>query len=94
MSRGRGQQVVCVQTENIEVTEASVATNRLKAVLKNRLTQEEFARRVGISFRQANRIILGKASPSLVVAKRMSVVLGQPIEYLFQIRVKTRKAAN
>jgi transcriptional regulator with XRE-family HTH domain len=76
----------------VEVIEAESTGNKLKRLLKERgLTQEEFARRVGISFRHANRIILGDSGPSLVLAHRMAAVLSTSPDEIFGIRIKTRR---
>lgn len=77
--------------EKREVTVARIRSNTLKKALKNKkLTQEGFARLIGISFRQANRIILNKSEPSLLLAASMAAVLDDSIDNLFTLDVRTR----
>lgn len=78
----------------VEVVEATLRGNRLKSVLarfRPSLTQEEAARRLGISYRHFNRIVLGVSEPSLLLAMRMQAVLGTPIERLFRVKLITRR---
>lgn len=76
----------------LEIIAAKIEKNRIKAVLAERnLTQEEAARRVGISYRQMNRLALGHSDPSLLLSAKIAVVLGEPLESLFRIQIQTRK---
>jgi DNA-binding XRE family transcriptional regulator len=76
----------------VEIVTAKIEKNRVKAILKARdLTQEEAARRVGISYRQMNRIALDHSDPSLLLAAKIAVVLGEPLESIFKIKITTRK---
>lgn len=76
---------------DIEVLDASIVKNHIKAALdKKQLAQEEAARRVGVSYRHFNRVVLGQAEPTLLVACRMAEVLGVPVHKLFVVKVKTR----
>lgn len=80
---------------NLEVLDARIARNHLKQRLdKQSLAQEEAARRVGVSYRHFNRVVLGHTEPTLLVAAKMAVVLGCKIETLFDIRIKTRRRAG
>lgn len=48
------------------------------------MTQQELARRVGVTRQTVNAIELGKYSPSLEVAFRIAAVFGAPIDEVFQ----------
>lgn len=79
---------------DVEIVEAVIVGNRLKHLLKARsLSQEEAARRVGCSHRQFNRILLNRCETSLLMALRLSVVFGEPIDRIFQARLVTRRRA-
>ena len=83
---------VTVGQPAIEITKAKIVSNRLKEVLTTlNLSQEELARRVGISYRQVNRVVLGRSQPSLLLAECMAVVLGEPASSLFKFKIVTRK---
>lgn len=59
-------------------------TNNLRverAVL--RLTQEELARRIGVSRQTINAMEAGKYVPSTVLALKLAQVFGKPVEQLF-----------
>ena len=76
----------------IEIVSAKIERNRIKAILKARqLTQEEVARRVGVSYRQMNRVCLGTSDPSLLLATKISVILGEPLDAIFRLRLVTRQ---
>lgn len=76
----------------VEVVAAKIVSNRIKQVLNARgLSQEELARRVGISYRQVNRVVLGRSTPSVLLAECMAVVLDEPVVKLFKFRIVTRK---
>jgi DNA-binding XRE family transcriptional regulator len=76
---------------DIEVVDARIAKNHIKPALKRlNLAQEEAARRVGVSYRHFNRVVLGHAEPTLVVAAKMAIVLGTSVDHLFEIKIKTR----
>lgn len=76
---------------DIEVVDARIAKNRIKQALsKLDLAQEEAARRVGVSYRHFNRVVLGHTEPTLLVAAKMAAVLGVPLDQLFEIKLKTR----
>jgi len=76
----------------LEIVSAKIEKNRVKSLLKERhLSQEEAARRVGISYRQMNRIALGLSDPSLLLAAKIAVVLGEPLEYIFKFKITTRE---
>lgn len=58
--------------------------NRLKALRAERdWTQEELARRVGVSRQAVNAIETGKYDPSLPLAFRISEIFGLAIEQVF-----------
>jgi transcriptional regulator with XRE-family HTH domain len=79
----------------VEIVTAKIERNCLKQALKaHGLTQEEVSRRVGISYRQMNRLVLGHSEPSLLLAARIAVVLGESIEALFKIKITTRKRVS
>lgn len=48
------------------------------------MTQQELARRVGVTRQTINAIELGKYSPSLEVAFRIAEVFGKPLEEVFE----------
>jgi putative transcriptional regulator len=48
------------------------------------MTQQSLADRIGVTRQTVNAIELGKYSPSLEVAFRISVVFGVPLEAVFQ----------
>ena len=76
----------------LEVVTAKITKNRIKATLRERgITQEEAARRVGVSYRQMNRLALGHSDPSLLLAAKIAVVLNEPLDVLFPIKITTRK---
>lgn len=50
----------------------------------NELTQQELAKRIGVTRQTVNAIELGKYSPSLEVAFRIAAVFGVPLEEVFQ----------
>lgn len=78
--------------QDVEVVSAKILNNSILRVLDQRhMSQLEFARRVGISYRHGNRIIANEGKPSLVLAIKIARVLGVPLLELFNIEVRTRK---
>lgn len=68
------------------------AKNRLKeAIAKKGLAQEEAARRVGVSYRHFNRVVLGHAEPTLLVAQKMAAVLDAPCCTTCEILIQNMK---
>lgn len=58
--------------------------NRLKVLRAERdWTQEELARRVGVSRQAINAIETGKYDPSLPLALKLAQLFGQPVEQIF-----------
>lgn len=58
--------------------------NRLKvARAEMDLTQEELAKRIGVSRQSINAIESGRYVPSTVLALKMSQVFGKPVEEVF-----------
>lgn len=47
------------------------------------MTQQELAEKIGVTRQTVNAIELGKYSPSLEAAFRISVVFGKPLEQVF-----------
>jgi len=77
--------------EPVEIVSAEIEAVWLKALIdKRKLNQEEVARRVGISYRQMNRLTLGHSDPSLLLATRIAVVLDVDVNDLFTICITTR----
>jgi putative transcriptional regulator len=54
-----------------------------RAVL--RLTQEELARRIGVSRQTINAMEANKYVPSTVLALKLAQVFSKPVEYLFTL---------
>jgi putative transcriptional regulator len=54
-----------------------------RAVL--RLTQEELARRIGVSRQTINAMEANKYVPSTVLALKLAQVFGKSVEYLFAL---------
>jgi putative transcriptional regulator len=50
-----------------------------------RLTQEELARRIGVSRQTINAMEAGKYVPSTVLALKLAQVFGKPVEQLFTL---------
>ncbi|MGI4871314.1 MAG: helix-turn-helix transcriptional regulator [Janthinobacterium lividum] len=48
-----------------------------------RLTQDELARRIGVSRQTINAMEAGKYVPSTVLALKLAQVFGKPVEQLF-----------
>ena len=48
-----------------------------------RLTQDELARRIGVSRQTINAIEAGKYVPSTVLALKLARVFGKPVEHVF-----------
>lgn len=60
--------------------------NRLKvARAEMDLTQEELARRIGVSRQTINAIESGRYVPSTLLALKMAEVFGKPVEDLFSL---------
>jgi transcriptional regulator with XRE-family HTH domain len=75
----------------IEIVRASIRGNRIKEILEAKgLTQEELARRVGVSYRHINRVVLGATGTSLLVAKCIETVLETPLDLVFMFTIHTR----
>lgn len=64
----------------------SAITNRIRFLRfhHGEMTQRELARRTGVTRQTINAIELGKYSPSLEVAFRISSVFGLPLEEVFE----------
>jgi DNA-binding XRE family transcriptional regulator len=79
------------QTGGVEIVSAAITANHIKHVLaaKN-LTQEELSRRVGVSYRHINRLVLGKSEPGYLLVQRIAVVLNEPAANLFSVTIVTR----
>jgi hypothetical protein len=82
--------------QELEVVSCEMNGNALiKAMKDAKLSQEMTARRTGVmTSRQLTRIINGENCPSLVRAVALSVVLGKPVDELFTLRIRTRKAVR
>jgi DNA-binding XRE family transcriptional regulator len=81
---------VKLRSPGVEVVEATILGNHIKAILDEvGLTQEEAARRIGVSYRHFNRIVLDHSDPSMLCALRMEAVLGKPLDELFELRIRT-----
>ncbi len=50
-----------------------------------RLTQDELARRIGVSRQTINAMEAGKYVPSTVLALKLARVLGKPVEQFFEL---------
>jgi transcriptional regulator with XRE-family HTH domain len=75
----------------IEIVRASICGNRIKDILHAKgLTQEELARRVGVSYRHINRLVLGASGTSLLIAKCIETVLETSLDRLFMFTIDTR----
>jgi putative transcriptional regulator len=48
-------------------------------------TQEDLARELGVSRQTVNAIENGRYNPSLILALKMSRLLGQPVEQIFAL---------
>lgn len=58
--------------------------NRLKVERAEKdLTQEDLAKRIGVSRQSINAIETGKYVPSAVLALKMAQVFGKPVEEIF-----------
>jgi len=76
---------------HVEVVSAELTSNALKDRLAQiGMSQEDAARRVGISYRHFNRIVLMQAEPTLLVSQMIATVVGKPVSKLFTIAIKTR----
>jgi putative transcriptional regulator len=53
---------------------------------RKEMTQQELADRIGVTRQTVNAIELGKYSPSLETAFRISEVFGVPLDQVFQYR--------
>jgi len=51
---------------------------------RDEMTQQELADRIGVTRQTVNAIELGKYSPSLEVAFRITLVFGVPLEEVFE----------
>ena len=60
--------------------------NRLKvARAEADLTQEELAKRIGVSRQTINAVESGRYVPSTVLALKMAQVFGKPVEEIFML---------
>jgi len=60
--------------------------NRLKVLRAERdWTQEELARRLGVSRQAVNAIETGKYDPSLPLALKVGRLFGKPVEEIFML---------
>ena len=60
--------------------------NRLKvARAEMDLTQEDLAKRIGVSRQSINAIESGRYVPSTVLALKMAQVFGKPVEEIFML---------
>ena len=60
--------------------------NRLKvARAEIDLTQEELAKRIGVSRQTINAVESGRYVPSTVLALKMAQVFGKPVEEIFML---------
>ncbi|MBO7083652.1 MAG: helix-turn-helix transcriptional regulator [Bacteroidales bacterium] len=60
--------------------------NRLKvARAEMDFTQEELAKRIGVSRQSINAIESGRYVPSTVLALKMALVFGKPVEEIFML---------
>ncbi len=60
--------------------------NRLKvARAEMDLTQEELAKRIGVSRQTINAVESGRYVPSTVLALKMAQVFGKPVEEIFML---------
>jgi putative transcriptional regulator len=60
--------------------------NRLKvARAEMDLTQEELAKRIGVSRQTINAVESGRYVPSTVLALKMAQVFGKPVEEVFML---------
>ena len=60
--------------------------NRLKvARAEMGLTQEDLAKRIGVSRQSINAIESGRYVPSTVLALKMAQVFGKPVEEIFML---------
>jgi putative transcriptional regulator len=50
-----------------------------------RLTQDELARRIGVSRQTINAMEAGKYVPSTVLALKLAQVFGKPVEQFFEL---------
>jgi putative transcriptional regulator len=53
---------------------------------RKEMTQQELADKIGVTRQTVNAIELGKYSPSLEIAFRISEVFGVPLDQVFQYR--------
>ena len=61
-------------------------TNRLREVRDDRRwTQAELADRVGVSRQTINSIETGRFEPSLSLALKLALLIGEPVEKLFSL---------
>ena len=61
-------------------------TNKIRRLRfdHDEMTQQQLAKRVGVTRQTVNAIELGKYSPSLEVAFRIATVFGVPLEQVFE----------
>jgi putative transcriptional regulator len=62
-------------------------TNGLRAAREERRwTQAELADRVGVSRQTINSVETGRFEPSLGLALKLALLIGEPVEKLFSLR--------
>ncbi len=78
-----------------EIVDAKITSNNILDTLDNRkMSQLEFAQRVGISYRHGNRIISNTSEPSYLLAVKMGLVLKTDPKDLFNVEIKKRKVSR
>ncbi len=79
----------------LEIVRCKIVSNHLdRAMGKKGLSRRETARRSQITDRQLLRFIKNEHCPSLERAWALSAVLAEPIEKLFTVEIKTRRAVS
>lgn len=63
---------------------------RMLRFLRDEMTQQALAEKIGVTRQTVNAIERGKYSPSLEVAFRIAEVLGESLETVFQYRPETK----
>jgi transcriptional regulator with XRE-family HTH domain len=79
----------------VEIVRCKIVGNRLdEAMAKQGLSRREAARRAQITDRQLLRFVKNEHCPSLERAWALSAVLAEPVEKLFTVEIKTRRAVS
>lgn len=77
---------------SITVVSATLHGNNLRALLDQAgMSQEEFSARLGVSFRQVNRVVLGQSVPSMLLAMKMCVVLKAEFNKVFNVTFQRKR---